>query len=82
MSDKNKTKWVQLHALPGKAYADMVMEVLRQHDIPCFLRSLFGSGAVGVVSGAGMAGATDVIMVPEDCYEEASQILHDMLDHI
>jgi len=82
MSKEETTKWVALHDLPGKAYADMVMEVLKQHDIPCYLQSLFGSGAMGVISGAGLAGARDRIMVPEDRYEEAAQILNDMLDHI
>ena len=82
MSEEEKTKWIALHDLPGKAYADMVMEVLKQHDIPCYLQSLFGSGAMGVVSGAGLAGARDRIMVPVDRYEEAARILNDMLDHI
>ena len=82
MDENKKTKWVPLHELPGKAYADMVMEVLRQHDIPCYLRSLYGSGAIGVISGAGAFGFRDRIMVPEDKFEDAQAILHDMLDHI
>lgn len=82
MTDEKETKWVPLHELPGKAYADMVMEVLKQHEIPCYLKSLFGSGAMGVISGAGLVGSREEIMVPEDRFEEAQAILHDMLDHI
>jgi len=82
MSESEDTKWVPLHDLPGKAYADMVMEVLKQKGIPCILKSLYGSGALGVVSGAGLVGSRDRIMVPEEYYEEASAILNEMLDHL
>ena len=82
MSDSDAIKWVPLHDLPGKAYADMVMEVLRQRGIPCILKSLFGSGALGVVSGAGLVGSRDRIMVPEEHYEEAASILNEMLNHL
>jgi hypothetical protein len=60
----------------------MVMEVLRQHNIPCYLKSLLGSGGVGVISGAGLFGSREKIMVPEEYYQEAEEILHSMLDHI
>ena len=82
MAKEKDIKWVALHDLPGKVYADMVMEVLRQHNIPCLLKSLYGSGGVGVVSGAGLVGSRDRIMVPEEYLEQASQILNEMLDHL
>jgi hypothetical protein len=75
-------KWVALHGLPGRAYADMVMEVLKNNGIPCYLKSLYGSGGLGVVGGAGLFGARDQIMVPEDRFQEAESILTDMLNHI
>jgi len=75
-------KWVALPAVQGKVYADMVMEVLQQHEIPCHLKSFYGSGALGVISGAGMAGANDKIMVPEELYPQAVEILDDMVDHL
>lgn len=82
MTQKDENiKWVPLPDLPGKVYADMVMEVLKEKEIPCYLRSLFGSGGIGVISGAGMAMARDKIMVPEEYYEEARQILEEMVDH-
>jgi len=79
---ENKDKWVSLHELPGRAYAEMVMEVLKQRGIPCYLKSLFGSGALGTVTGAGLIGSGDKIMVPEEYFEEAQSVLHQMLDHI
>jgi hypothetical protein len=82
MKEEKEIRWVALHELPGKVYADMVMEVLKQHNIPCYLKSFSGSGAIGVISGAGLFGSRDKIMVPEDRYDEASEILHSMLDHI
>ncbi len=82
MPQRDKVKWVPLHELPGKVYADMVMEVLKSRGIPCYLRSLYGSGAVGVVSGTDLVGSRDLIMVPEEKFEEAQGVLHDMFDHI
>ena len=82
MAKSDEIKWVPLHELPGKVYADMVMEVLKNRGIPCYLRSLYGSGAIGVISGAGIMGARDKIMVPEDRFEEAQQVLHDMFNHM
>jgi hypothetical protein len=82
MSEKSEIKWLPLHSVPGRAYAEMVMEVLKQRGIPCYIRSLFGSGALGTVQGAGLPGAKDHIMVPEERFEEAEEILTDMLDHI
>ncbi|MBC8204378.1 DUF2007 domain-containing protein [bacterium] len=81
MTEK-ETKWVALHDLPGKLYADMVKEALENRGIPCIVRSLFGSGGLGVISGAGAVGFRDRIMVPEEYFEEAQQILTDMMDHI
>ena len=80
--DKDRVKWKPLSELPGKAYADMVMEALKNRNIPCYLKSLFGSGAFGVISGAGIPGAGDKIMVPEDKLEEAQQVLNDMFDSV
>jgi len=74
--------WQALPALAGKVYADMVMEALKQAGIQCYLKSLYGSGGLGVISGAGLAGARDVIMVPEDRFEEALEIMEGMVDHL
>lgn len=80
MSDSS-INWVPLPEVRGKVYADMVMEVLKQHEIPCYLKSLYGSGGLGVVSGAGLANASDKIMVPEEFYQQAVEIFDDMADH-
>lgn len=80
MSDSS-IKWIALPEVRGRVYADMVMEVLKQHEIPCYLKSLYGSGGLGVVSGAGLANASDKIMVPEEFYQQAVEIFDDMADH-
>lgn len=82
MIEEDNIKWVSLPPVQGKAYAEMVMEVLRQNDIPCYLQSFFGSGAMGVITGAGLPLARDKIMVPEENYEEALEILDSMVDHL
>jgi hypothetical protein len=82
MTENEDTKWVAMPPLQGKVYAEMVMEVLRENEIPCYLQSLFGSGGLGVISGAGLAWAKDKIMVPEDKYEQAMEILESMVDHL
>jgi|GEM_PF-2050579 len=78
-------KEIKMKALPavaGKVYADMVMEALKQAGISCYLKSLYGSGGLGVISGAGLSGARDVIMVPEEKYQEALEIMEGMVDHL
>ena len=75
-------KWVPLHGLPGKVYADMVKEVLENNGIPCVVRSLFGSGGLGVISGAGAVGFHDRIMVPQEHFEEAQRILTEMMNYM
>lgn len=72
-------KWVALQPLSGMVYAKMVAEVLDQRGIPNYIQSLFGSGALGVVSGAGFAGASAKIYVPDDRLEEAAQIRDEMM---
>lgn len=75
-------KWKPLPDVQGKVYADMVMDVLKQNDIPCYLRSLFGSGGLGVISGAGLSNARDRIMVPDEFYDRALEIMEEMIDHL
>jgi hypothetical protein len=72
-------KWVALKPLSGMVYAKMVAEVLDQQGIPNYIKSLFGSGAVGVVMGAGFAGASAKIYVPEEHLEEAARIRDEMM---
>jgi len=75
-------KWVALNPLPGVVYAKMVAEVLDQHQIPNYIQSLFGSGGIGVVTGAGFAGASARIFVPEDHQAEAARIQIEMMNGI
>ena len=74
-------EWVKLHPLPGTIYAEMVKDVLDQHEIPNLLIKDFLASAYGA-SGT-TSGVTDsLLLVPKQFHEEASRILHEMLDHI
>ncbi|MBU0519654.1 DUF2007 domain-containing protein [bacterium] len=72
-------KWVALRPLPGVVYAKMIAEVLDQNEIPNYIHSLFGSGAMGVITGADFAGSEAKIMVPETLKEKAQAIMDDMM---
>lgn len=76
------TEWVPLRSLPGMVYAKMVAEVLDQRGIPNYIQSLFGSGALGVISGDDFPGADTRIWVPEVYQEEASEVLDDMMKDV
>jgi hypothetical protein len=72
-------KWVALKALPGLIYAKMVAEVLDQRGIPNYIQSLFGSGGLGVITGADFAGASAKIYVPQTHLQEAAAVQDDMM---
>ena len=71
-------KWVAMKPLSGIVYAKMVTEVLDQRGIPNYIQSLFGSGGLGQVSGAGFAGASAKIYVPDKHLTEAADIQDEM----
>lgn len=71
--------WAPLKPLPGMVYAKMVAEVLDQRGIPNYIQSLFGSGGLGVISGADFAGSSAKIFVPENRLKEAAEIQQDMM---
>lgn len=73
--------WIPLRNLPGVVYAEMVQEVLRQRNIPCYLQSDVWTGAYGVKS-ASVVGAKCVLFVPKSMQQIAENILHQMVDHI
>jgi len=78
-ADLKNVKWVALRPLPGVVYAKMVSEVLDQNNIPNYIQSLFGSGALGVITGADFAGSDAKIMVPDSFKGKAQVIMDDMM---
>lgn len=81
-SELEDIKWVALEPLPGVVYAKMVAEVLDQRQIPNYIQSLFGSGGLGMITGAGFAGSSARIYVPEDRLEEATEIRDQMMKDV
>jgi uncharacterized OB-fold protein len=80
LPDLPDVKWVALPELPGVVFAQMVVEVLEQEDIPAYIQSLWSSGAMGVITTTSMPGVTAKIFVPEPEYERAKQIQDSMMD--
>ena len=74
-------KWTPLHSVPGKAYAEMVTEILDKEEIPNYIKSDAVSTAY-LTGGAGGIGGTSVIFVPEEYQIRAEEILIQILDHI
>ena len=81
-SDKlPEVKWIALNSVPGKAYAEMVTEVLDKEEIPNFTKSDAVSTAY-LTGGAGGIGGTSVIFVPEEHQSRAEELLTQLLDGI
>lgn len=80
--ENEDVRWTALKPLPGIVYAKMVTVVLDQRNIPNYIQSLFGSGGLGVVSGADYAGASAKIYVPEEFLDEATVIRDDMMKDV
>ena len=74
--------WVALKPVPGMIYAKMVAEVLDQRGIPNYIQSLFGSGGLGIVTGADFAGSSAKIYVPENRLKEATDVQNEMMKDI
>jgi hypothetical protein len=71
-------EFVPLPNLPGRVYAEMVMEVLKQKGIPCYTRSdgLTDSHLIrGTVGGV-------QLYVPKDRLDDCLDIQRQMMDHI
>lgn len=75
-------KWAAMSPLPGVVYAKMVAEVLDQRGIPNYIQSLFGSGGLGMITGADFAGSSARIFVPETRLKEAAEIQDDMMKDV
>lgn len=75
-------KWAPLHPLPGVIYAEMVKATLEKNSIPCIMQKDFFTGAHLVYPTNTGAGLETVLLVPEDCLEEAARILEGMVDSI
>lgn len=73
-------KWVPLDTLSGDIYAEMVKESLENAQIPCFIKTDFMISAYGV-KGSGIPGTKSKIFVPDDYYDQAMDILDEMMDH-
>lgn len=72
---------VPLPGLPGKVYAEMVREVLRQEGIPCYLRSDGLMDSIGL-SGTGPVNRGVRIFVPEDAVDACLDIQKQMMNGI
>ncbi len=67
-------KWVEVGTFQGSVFAEMAKEMLRQNDIPCFLKKAFLSSAYGIHSTTNV-GMTVKVMVPESRKAESRDIL-------
>ena len=75
----NDTAWKKLGPLPGILYAEMVGEVLKEKEIPYYLSQDWFSSAYGI-KGTSAVGNKAFIFVPDDYYEEVSDIVKGMFD--
>ena len=80
--DLKNVEWTSLTPLSGMVYAKMVAEVLDQRGIPNYIQSLFGSGGLGQIMGAGFTGASAKIFVPEEREKEAAEIQDEMMKDV
>jgi len=74
-----EVEWVSLDNIRGDIFAEMVKEVLNNNGIPCYIKTAFMISAFGI-KGAGIPGTKCTIFVPSDYYDEAAEILSEMMD--
>ena len=79
LPDEMKIKWKPLQSLPGSIYAEMVKEVFDKKGIPSLIKRSPLSSAYGL---RGDSGDETTIFVPEDRFEECTEIINQMLNHI
>jgi len=79
--EQEKEAFVGLYSLPGEVYAAMVKEALEKENIDCVMRQdVVGSGLL--VKGTDISGGQYQIFVRKKDFDRASDILHNMMDHI
>jgi len=74
-------KWVRVHTLPSRVYADQVKDILGTEGIPVVIKGddvgIFGPGAG---YGTSVLGVT--VWVPEDLQERAKELIVAYLDGV
>ncbi|MBC8175669.1 MAG: DUF2007 domain-containing protein [Candidatus Marinimicrobia bacterium] len=75
-----EVKWVPLESISGDIYAEMVKESLENAFIPCYIKTDFMISAFGI-RGSGIPITKAKIYVPEESFEEASEILYGMMEN-
>ena len=78
--EERKIEWVALHTQPGRIYSEMVKEALEKNNIPCVLEP----GNISALGGKGISlvGDESKLWVPVEHFEEAQNIMDQMIDHI
>ena len=71
--------WVKVKELPGKAFGEMMGEVLDSAEIPYFLISDWSASSYNIAP-AGLVGSYVQIYVPENFYDKADSLLNELME--
>ena len=72
-----KIEWVEIGQFPGKIFGEMSGEILRNNNIPFFLKSDFFSSAFNITL-VNVPGAVVKLYVPENDKENAENLVRNM----
>jgi len=69
-----KIIWIKIAQFTGKIYGEMAGEILKNNNIPYFLKSDFFSSAFSITP-TNVPGAVVKLLVPEDKKEQAENLI-------
>ena len=72
--------WVSIADFNGKIMADMAVEILKDHDIPCYTKGDFLSSAYGIQS-IGLPGSLVKLYIPEPFKSQAKELLENIISN-
>lgn len=72
--------WISIADFNGAVIADMAVEILKDHDIPCYTKGDFLSSAYGIQS-IGLLGSLVKLYIPEPFKSQAKELLEGIISN-
>jgi hypothetical protein len=70
--------WVSIADFEGTIMADMAVEILKDHDVPCYTKGDFISSAFGIKA-LSLPGGSVKLYIPDSLKAQAEDLLKDII---
>ncbi len=70
--------WISIADFEGTIMADMVVEILKDHDVPCYTKGDFISSAFGIKA-LSLPGGSVKLYIPDSLKAQAEDLLKDII---